>query len=769
VAGCSDKHFEEMLHAYELGMLSDADREAFELHMMDCRSCFEKAQKMAEAAAMVRRDPDIRSAIEKIAEPDAEEDRAEATDEPRSFFRRKLRLSLVPSLIVAGLLIALILKPWQIEIHSTQEAVAVQNKLAIMYFENLADPEDEGRLGDIITSLLITDLSESQYVNVISSQRLYDIARAMGKDGRSGLDKETAMEIAERAEAEWMVLGSIHQIEPYYSIAGQLVEVSTGDVLASQLIAGEPGEDIFTLVDRLTIEIKNDMALPSDAGHEPDRMVSEVTTNSPEAYRYYLEGIEYYHKMYLDEAGKNFKKAIELDSTFAMAYYYYASTVSSENRSSMEKALKYLDRVTQKERLYILSKEAAANRDIRMAINYLEQIIDRYPDDKEALFLTGSYHYSLREYKKAIEFFEKVIQLDPFHKTSLNMMAYCYYAVEDYDAAIESLDRYVTIAPDEANPYDTRGDILSRIGRYDEAMDAYRKAVEIKPDFISSAIALINLSLHQRNYAEAEHYRQDLAVSGIDFADSWCNLYLGILYAYQGRLRETIKTIDKYIDRDIEDKNYAMAADKYYLISTCYAGLKQYDKAVENIELADEVYVHTEGKKSMVYTHIQIQYLAESGYFDEARKLLSEYGRNASSNTMMLGRYHYCNGIIAFELGDFDQAIDEFKQSLNVRTGYSYLTNYMLARSYMENGEYETSIPLFERLLRETGIWRLYYGVEDTRTFFYLGFVNERLGNIDKAIRRYEAFVKFWENADPEFDAELDDARQRLARLKSRI
>jgi len=46
MSACTDQKFERMLHPYELGMLPDADRAEFEIHLTECDSCFQKALKL---------------------------------------------------------------------------------------------------------------------------------------------------------------------------------------------------------------------------------------------------------------------------------------------------------------------------------------------------------------------------------------------------------------------------------------------------------------------------------------------------------------------------------------------------------------------------------------------------------------------------------------------------------------------------------------------------------------------------------------------------
>ncbi len=113
--------------------------------------------------------------------------------------------------------------------------------------------------------------------------------------------------------------------------------------------------------------------------------MADVTTHSQEAYRYYLEGIDYFYKAYFSEAEKSFEKALEFDSTFAMAYYWlayvkYASNGIKTARELMTKAVKYSDRVSQKEKHYIKSMEAYISGNYSQAIKELQKIVEHYPE-----------------------------------------------------------------------------------------------------------------------------------------------------------------------------------------------------------------------------------------------------------------------------------------------------------------------------------------------------------------------------------------------------
>ena len=58
---CSNPELEQKLHAYELGMLPDTDREMVEVHLVECESCYSEIKKLEKASALLRDDATIRN------------------------------------------------------------------------------------------------------------------------------------------------------------------------------------------------------------------------------------------------------------------------------------------------------------------------------------------------------------------------------------------------------------------------------------------------------------------------------------------------------------------------------------------------------------------------------------------------------------------------------------------------------------------------------------------------------------------------------------
>ena len=107
-----------------------------------------------------------------------------------------------------------------------------------MYFENLADASDSEGLGRMMTSLLTTELSRSGDMDVVSRQRLNDLARELGHE-TGPVDSSVATEVAKMAGVGTMILGQVAQAGGRIVISADLVDVETGRLIASARVEGK--------------------------------------------------------------------------------------------------------------------------------------------------------------------------------------------------------------------------------------------------------------------------------------------------------------------------------------------------------------------------------------------------------------------------------------------------------------------------------------------------------------------------------------------------
>ncbi|MBN2225828.1 MAG: tetratricopeptide repeat protein [candidate division Zixibacteria bacterium] len=766
MSGCIDKRLGNKLYAYELGMLGDQEREEFEIHLLECESCNARARKFQLAGRLLRNDHDVRDTIGTLAGPEENDNVSENITPLRRWWQ-----SAIPATVaVAVILVILLAKPWNIQIQPDLEAIAARNSLAVMYFDNIADESDSGRLGEIATNLLITDLSESQYVRVLSSQRLHDVLKLMDKAETRHISKADALAVADQTGARWIIFGSILQVTPHLEITSQLIEVESGEVESSQRVSGEPDESIFTVIDKLAADIRNDLSLPEVARREPDRSVADITTHSSDAYRHYLEGLEYKAKMFLDEAATSFTKAIEFDSSFAMAYYYLSELRMYHSRREMiDLARKYAEKATVKEQLYIFSRVAWYDERPEEAVEILRTLVKRYPDEKEAWLWLGIYEYQQYHFDKSVEFLKKAIEIDPLYKQAYNQLAYSYQLHGDFEQAVFALNQYIALVPDEPNPYDSRGEIFMRYGRLDQAIESFEKALELKPDFYASMAHLTQIYTTRGEYDSAERYYKKMTESKNWTYRSVGFLGLAILPIYQGKFAKGLEVLDRYIaDFDWEDDQYdnqAFLRNVYILKAKIYTQLRQYDRALEVYadyeKMARKVMDEDE---RLLYTFYQPQIMAESGDIAGAEAVLAKLAADTAKSMSCLNDYYYVKGVIALARGDAEQAIELIQAAKDAEKNFH--TGYMLGLAYLEAGQLGQAVELFEYHRGIHLVWSVFKTIWDVKLHYYLAQAYEQSHWNDKAAREYEIFIEIWQNADPGCP-ELDDARERLARLQS--
>jgi tetratricopeptide (TPR) repeat protein len=681
---------------------------------------------------------------------------------------RLVRLVAIAAIVAAVVIIYWVLEPFRVEVGPKTEAIADENSLAIMYFENVADPEDTDKTARMLTSLLIADLSESQYMSVVSRQRLYDILTLLGKEDLKAIDKTVASEVADKAGVKWILTGEILQIEPNIVVTADISEAGDGKIRATQRVDGEPGDDIFGVVDKLSKAIKADMSLPEEAAREVDQPISEATTHSPDAYRYYMEGWDYLFKHYIPESQVSFRKALEHDSTFAMAYWSLARfTAEPEKSTLMAKAVKYAGKASRREQMYIAAMAARHSGDHEQSAKILTQLVERYPHDVHGHISLGiTYQYFLKDPERAIEHHLKALELNPLYKEVYNQLAYAYNAVGDLDRAVWAINEYIALAPDEANPYDTRGDLYAYNGKVKEALESYQRASQLKPLF--STWKEGGMHLFKREYAAAGSCYQHLASSGGKRYRSLGRLGLATVPMYQGRFDTAREVLNVGIGADeMEQIAIDATAQKYRLLAEICLEKGEFASALEAVQKYREVNTVLNPTEPGYWMDAYVYVLVETGDLAGAEQVMAplraEYDQ--SPGTLTDSGQLMAFGLIERARGNLESAITLLHRAIEVEEPFLCFRT-VLATMYMEAGEIAEAVDLLEAALGRYEPERAVMQIWNVKAYYFLGLAYEESGWNAKAIEQYEIFLDLWKDSDPGI-AEIDDARQRLTRLKT--
>ncbi len=704
--------------------------------------------------------------------------KAEAIHKPK----KNILKILIPTSAAAILaLLFFIFNPFKVEVSRNQSAEASQNSLAVMYFENIPDPEDKDHTGEMLTNLLITSLSQTQGLEVISRERLYDIQKEIGQAEAKAINPSLASQIAQRAGVKTMLLGTILQKEPQLAVTSRLIDVKSGNILNSQRISGFSAAQMFPMVDSLAILVRSDLNVKPASAAEA-KSVAEVTTSSPEAYRSYLEGIELNDKFYTAEAKAAFNRAIELDSSFAMAYFQLSglSLDLSDNitrTKALNKAWQLRGHVAEKERLQIEAAYASRiERNYSKSAEILEKLLQKYPREQRAYEDLARAYVNLYRHEDARRTYLVGLESDSLDKNLWNSLAYVYACFNQRKEALEAIDRYVKLAPAEPNPYDSKGDIYYVFGEIDSALYWYQKAVSFRMDFLSVE-KLGCFALLRQDYAGAEKYFRQFGSTPDKFQKAAAENDLLTVPLHQGKLKQALKQLLDKLSIDLAQKFQQQIITDYRALQMLAFETGDYTAALKYAQKAS-----AELKKDpidRVYGRDLVAIAwAKSGEPKMAHKVLDELRRDIAGKVPFGEAIcDYTGAIIGYEQGKYDAAAEMFKKALQpLLPNHAPLFHY--AVSMLKTGHTEEAISELERTVDwwwspgnygQIGLFFLpavdVWPVAAVKAHYWLGVAYEQKGDKEKARKEYEKFLEIWKDAD--FNSpEIADAKQRLERLK---
>ena len=209
-----------------------------------------------------------------------------------------------------------------------------------------------------------------------------------------------------------------------------------------------------------------------------------ATTSSPEAHKFFVQGVGQIHGFWYFEAERSFRQAAAIDPDFAMAYWGMAMANKSNTKRSKEfiaEAVSRKESVTDREQRYIDSMDKYLNADAKdkkaRGANYakaLESLIYEYPEDFEARALLALHLWNNRSSNNmafshlAVDaLLQQVFQHNPMHPCH-------HYRIHLWDyqrakTALTSANKCGQTSPGIAHMWHMPGHIYSKLKRYDDA------------------------------------------------------------------------------------------------------------------------------------------------------------------------------------------------------------------------------------------------------------------------------------------------------------
>jgi len=682
--------------------------------------------------------------------------------------------------IVAGLFIW---RPW---IQKTIPVIGSGRPyLAIVYFRNISGDSGIDNWKTIFPELLMDDLGQSRHVHVIEPIKIYSTLQDLDLLESENYSESDLRKICEEVQASHVLTGRILKPENNYNVDVTLYRADTLEQMGSEEVEGGPEIEIHTLVDRLTLEIKNLLGLTeTQIADDIDLGIGDIRPKSEEAYEFYARAIR---AADIDRDYKQsndlLKKALELEPDFgsamiSLSIFHSNTGMVREAKDWIEKALEYQGKISVKELNFAQATlNEFSEKTIDEAFRYYKEILRDYPDNVFANANSGFRHFFLEAYDETIKyngnFFGRKITPIPY-----KFLAQAYCAMGLYEKAVECLNFFLENIEESEFVRSRLALAYLSQGDYNSALLEIEKSPKLDPN-LDHLYATGRLIYCRDDFQGAEKAFEELKKSQHLWLQYTAFLSLHNTMLAQGRyeearvhLRDGIAFAEKY---GLDD----FGAELYLVLLYNYIKAGQPEEAINAFdvswEIAHNAGFFTEALKRRLM-HLSGMAMLEIGDLEEAQTISTSLKDfiDSGKNKKAIRLFYHLSGLIEERNGNLEKALELFSDALELAPYEHDSEVYLrldrapylesLGRTYFKMGELEKAIEHFEKIQSLT-LGRLDYGDICAKSYYTLGKICEQKGWEGKAIENYEKFLSLWKDADPGLP-EVEDAKERLAGLR---
>jgi adenylate cyclase len=297
--------------------------------------------------------------------------------------------------------------------------------IAVLPFQNLTADTMYNVWQEGVQNLLINKLSNSEELSVRQSQTMFDILESTGQTSYASITPSIASDIALKLATNTYIVGNIMKAGDQIRISAQLRDASSEVVYKSYEVDGNLRDDFFGMTDSLSNILKNYLEIEVLKQDVPYDFTSWAFTSSAKAYRFYLQGLDFYFNGDYTSAIDVFNKAIDIDTSFFAAYSWLVETYESngfarQDYDQIEEAKQLLQKFigweTEKlshDQLLTLNMAIAKHidKDPQEYIKNCRLILEYDPQQRLFWYNLGTAYSSIHQFDRAIEAYEKALEI----------------------------------------------------------------------------------------------------------------------------------------------------------------------------------------------------------------------------------------------------------------------------------------------------------------------------------------------------------------------
>jgi eukaryotic-like serine/threonine-protein kinase len=306
---------------------------------------------------------------------------------------------------------------------STKAALTEKDTVVLADFSNSTG---EAVFDDALKQALAADLEQSPFLNILSDRRVAETLQLMGRTPNERVTPEMAREICVRTGSKAMLAGSVSKLGSQYLVGLQAVSCADGENLAKEQVEANNKEGVVKALDSAAANLRTKLG-ETLASVQKFAVPVEATTPSLEALKNFSMGITTGREKGEAQAIPFFRRAIELDPNFALAYASLGINYSNLGQNSLAaqnitKAYELRGHVSEREKYRISAiYYQDVTGELEKSIQTYELWAQSYPKDPTPLGNLGTMYSFLGQFEKALVETKQAMALEPAMNNYANM------------------------------------------------------------------------------------------------------------------------------------------------------------------------------------------------------------------------------------------------------------------------------------------------------------------------------------------------------------
>jgi serine/threonine protein kinase/Tfp pilus assembly protein PilF len=617
---------------------------------------------------------------------------------------------------VAAILVAAIGGFLYFRSHSTGTATAAalteKDTVVLADFDNKTG---DAVFDDTLKQGLLVQLEQSPFLDIVSDRKVNETLKLMGRPAGDHLTADVTREVCQRTGSKAMLMGSIAVLGSQFVVGLKVADCNTGDLLARAQEQAAGKEVVLKALDAAAVSLRTKLGESLSSVQKHATPVEEATTPSLEALKAYSLGLKTRSTKGDTAALPLFKRAVELDPKFAMAYRSLAVVYSSLNE---------------------IGRAAEFGR---KAYDLREKVSER-----ERFSIEGYYYLIVTgELEKAAQTYELWRQTYPRDFIPHGNLAYVYNNLGNLERNLEESRGAMRLEPNIVTNYQNFAAGYMVLNRLDEAEAVYQQADERKLE--SEGLIAVHYQLEFLKGDTAKMQQLVSAAMGKPGAEDQLLAAQADTEGWYGKLKNSRELAHRAMD-SAEHNDAKEGAATY-----------QSAAALREVESGNRAQARSEANAALklapnrdVRTNAAFA-IARAGDTAEAEKLAAELDKTYPLDTLVQ-RYWLptIRAAVALERQDPNKAIELLKAVNAIELSGTGSLNpvYVRGEAYLKLHDGKAAAAEFQKFIDHRGsVSNVLLGA-----LARLGLARAYAmqGDTAKAKSAYQDFLTLWKDADPD-------------------